>query len=367
MFAIATAIAVLAGLAGLYLSYYAGTAGGASVALAIVAAYLLALAGWCAAPPAAPGRGYDRLMPAKAADSAWAEHAFETLQERRPAPRRRPHRGGRGPRPPRLRGHRARARRRAAPRGGSRVGRASVYRALEQLEQLGLVQRLEVSRGTAGYERVEPGGHHHHHAICRRCGRMVPFEDPALERAIDRLSKAGRASRSPTTTSSCAASVSAARAELRTRGRLDPMGKTLYTAEAHVTGGRVAGHGRTSDGALEVDLRSPPELGGEEPGTNPEQLFAVGYASCFESALAAVARRRKLEAGDVGIDSKVMLVTGEERSFTIAVELAVTCPGRRARRRSSWSGPPTRSVLTQTRPEGNIEVALSANGVPVTA
>jgi Fur family ferric uptake transcriptional regulator len=69
------------------------------------------------------------------------------------------------------------------------VARASVYRALEQLEQLGLVQRLEVTRGTAGYERVEPGGEHHHHAICRRCGRMVPFEDPSLERAIATLSE----------------------------------------------------------------------------------------------------------------------------------------------------------------------------------
>lgn len=68
------------------------------------------------------------------------------------------------------------------------VGRASVYRALEQLEGLGLVQRMEVVRGTAGYERVEPGGEHHHHAICRGCGRMVPFEDPKLERAIARLS-----------------------------------------------------------------------------------------------------------------------------------------------------------------------------------
>ena len=58
------------------------------------------------------------------------------------------------------------------------VGRASVYRALEQLEQLGLVQRIEVCRGTAGFERVDPTGHHHHHAICRDCGRMVPFEDP---------------------------------------------------------------------------------------------------------------------------------------------------------------------------------------------
>ncbi|MGH2975848.1 MAG: Fur family transcriptional regulator [Solirubrobacterales bacterium] len=74
-------------------------------------------------------------------------------------------------------------------RGKPAVGRASVYRALEQLEQLGLVQRLEVTRGTASYERLEPGGEHHHHAICRRCGRMVPFEDPSLERAIDRLSE----------------------------------------------------------------------------------------------------------------------------------------------------------------------------------
>jgi Fur family ferric uptake transcriptional regulator len=67
------------------------------------------------------------------------------------------------------------------------VGRASVYRALEMLEQLGLVQRIEVCRGTAGYERVDPTGHHHHHAICRDCGRMVPFEDRALERALEHV------------------------------------------------------------------------------------------------------------------------------------------------------------------------------------
>ncbi len=69
------------------------------------------------------------------------------------------------------------------------VGRASVYRALEQLEELGLLRRVEVCRGTAGYERIEPDGHHHHHAICRDCGRMVPFEDRSLEQAISRLSK----------------------------------------------------------------------------------------------------------------------------------------------------------------------------------
>jgi Fur family ferric uptake transcriptional regulator len=68
------------------------------------------------------------------------------------------------------------------------VGRASVYRALEQLKELGLVLRIEVARGVAGYERVEPDGHHHHHAICRDCGRMVPFEDASLEHAISDIS-----------------------------------------------------------------------------------------------------------------------------------------------------------------------------------
>ncbi|HEY2054982.1 MAG TPA: Fur family transcriptional regulator [Solirubrobacterales bacterium] len=76
-------------------------------------------------------------------------------------------------------------------RGGEAgVGRASVYRALEQLEQLGLVQRIEVCRGTAGFERIDPTGHHHHHAICRDCGRMVPFEDPSLEKALDKVARA---------------------------------------------------------------------------------------------------------------------------------------------------------------------------------
>ncbi len=69
-----------------------------------------------------------------------------------------------------------------------KVARASVYRGLNQLEELRLVQRFEAERGTASYERVDIDGHHHHHAICRRCGRMEPFEDQDLERAIERLS-----------------------------------------------------------------------------------------------------------------------------------------------------------------------------------
>jgi lipoyl-dependent peroxiredoxin len=143
------------------------------------------------------------------------------------------------------------------------------------------------------------------------------------------------------------------------------VGKPLYTAEAHVTGGRLAGHGRSSDGALEVDLRVPPELGGEEPGTNPEQLFAVGYAACFENALQTVARRKKLEAGDVAIDSKVMLVTGEERSFTLAVELAVSLPSVEGEDAVGLVRAAHKVCPYSNATRGNVEVTLSANGAPV--
>jgi len=70
-------------------------------------------------------------------------------------------------------------------RGGGRpVGIASVYRVLELLTGLGLVQRVDVGRGTTRYEPVEPGGEHHHHAVCDDCGRVDPFVDAPLERAI---------------------------------------------------------------------------------------------------------------------------------------------------------------------------------------
>src|SRR6266536_2556873 len=102
------------------------------------------------------------------------------------------------------------------------------------------------------------------------------------------------------------------------------MTKVLYTAEATVTGGRADGHGRTNDGLLDVRLRTPKELGGDGDGTNPEQLFAVGYAACFEGALGAVGRRERVEVGDVSIVSRVSLGTGEDRSYVIGVELDVT-------------------------------------------
>jgi Fur family transcriptional regulator, ferric uptake regulator len=70
---------------------------------------------------------------------------------------------------------------------GRTIGRASVYRTLETLAELKLVQRLDLGSGEKRYEPHRPGGEHHHHLVCDRCGDVSAFEDPGLERAIERL------------------------------------------------------------------------------------------------------------------------------------------------------------------------------------
>jgi len=71
---------------------------------------------------------------------------------------------------------------------GSGVGLASIYRALELLERLGLIKRFDVGEGVARYEAAHPSGEHHHHVVCDSCGTVEPFEDEALEKAINHLS-----------------------------------------------------------------------------------------------------------------------------------------------------------------------------------
>jgi Fur family ferric uptake transcriptional regulator len=72
---------------------------------------------------------------------------------------------------------------------GRPPGRASVYRVLELLVEHGLVERVAVGQGLARFETVDPSGEHHHHLVCVQCGRLVAFDDPALERAIDKVSE----------------------------------------------------------------------------------------------------------------------------------------------------------------------------------
>ena len=139
--------------------------------------------------------------------------------------------------------------------------------------------------------------------------------------------------------------------------------RVIYTAHAHVTGGRTAGHGRTSDGALDVELRTPRELGGDVDGTNPEQLFAVGYAACFESALGAVARRRRLGLPDVAIDSSVMLMPTASGGYKLAVTLAVALPSIDDAVEASELVSAAHEVCPYSNAtRGNIDVTLTANG-----
>jgi lipoyl-dependent peroxiredoxin len=143
-------------------------------------------------------------------------------------------------------------------------------------------------------------------------------------------------------------------------------GRVLYTAHAHVTGGRVNGHGVSSDGALDVQLRPPVETGGPGGGTNPEQLFAVGYAACFEGALGAAARREHLEVDDVAIESRVSLMPTQDRGFTVGVEMDVTLPSINGTEQAVELVRAAHQICPYSNAtRGNIDVALTANGAPV--
>ncbi|MGC4105990.1 MAG: organic hydroperoxide resistance protein [Thermomicrobiales bacterium] len=96
----------------------------------------------------------------------------------------------------------------------------------------------------------------------------------------------------------------------------------VYTAHASVTGGR-AGHATTDDGRLDVTLSQPGSSGN---GTNPEQLFAAGYAACFQSAMGSVARQQGLDVSKSVIDSSVSLYRGDA-SYHLGVAMKVTIPG----------------------------------------
>jgi Ohr subfamily peroxiredoxin len=142
--------------------------------------------------------------------------------------------------------------------------------------------------------------------------------------------------------------------------------KALYTAEARVTGGRANGRGRTTDGQLDVELRMPKELGGDGNGTNPEQLFAVGYAACFEAVLGLLGKRAKVVTDDAAIDATVMLLPIDNGRFKLGVELDVALP----------SVPDADQAVDLVRSaheicpysnatRGNIDVAITVNGTPL--
>ena len=136
----------------------------------------------------------------------------------------------------------------------------------------------------------------------------------------------------------------------------------LYTAEVTVTGGRE-GHARASDGRLEVDLDVPSEMGGADgPGTNPEQLFAAGYAACFQSALLRIAAGRKLDVTGWRITARVGIGPLESGGFGLSAELDLGAPGiGRDEALDLMRG--AHQVCPYSRAtRGNIDVALTFEG-----
>jgi osmotically inducible protein OsmC len=132
----------------------------------------------------------------------------------------------------------------------------------------------------------------------------------------------------------------------------------LYEAVGHATGDGRNGHARTDDGMLEVDVRVPKELGGPGGATNPEQLFACGYAACFHSAIKFTAARQKLDVTDSEVSATVFLGM-VETGFGLAVELDVHIPNldRETAQRLAEDAHKVCPYSNATR--GNIEVKLA--------
>jgi osmotically inducible protein OsmC len=140
----------------------------------------------------------------------------------------------------------------------------------------------------------------------------------------------------------------------------------LYTAKAHITGGRD-GRATSADGHPDLLLKPPQALGGpDEPeATNPEELFALGYGSCFLSALQFAARSQKMSAKEFTMDSAVHLVQDGERGFAVAVELHGTLPGVEREKAVELMHLAHKGCPYSKATRGNIDVQLFLGDEPI--
>lgn len=114
-------------------------------------------------------------------------------------------------------------------------------------------------------------------------------------------------------------------ATMTEEAKIPQLKKVLYTAKAHTTGGREGGSSRTSDGRLDVRLSIP---GAPGDGTNPEQLFAAGWSSCFTSAMKIVAAKNKVKFPEAGfVDAEVDLCLDALDTYFIRARLSISLPG----------------------------------------
>lgn len=135
--------------------------------------------------------------------------------------------------------------------------------------------------------------------------------------------------------------------------------KPLYTARATATGGR-AGHAVSDDGVLDVDLKPPTEMGGPGGATNPEQLFAAGYAACFQSALAVVGRRQDVDTSASTVEAVVTIGTIPGGGYGLAVALRISIPGTDAETTRALAEAAHQVCPYSNATRGNIDVTVSA-------
>ena len=137
----------------------------------------------------------------------------------------------------------------------------------------------------------------------------------------------------------------------------------IYTALASSTGNGRNGHVRSSDGVLDLDLATPKELGGPGGASNPEQLFAAGYAACFHSALKAVARTRKMDLPDSAVTAQVGMGPDDSGAFHLEVSLLVEVSGVDQATADDLVAAAHRMCPYSNATRGNIDVALEATVV----
>jgi osmotically inducible protein OsmC len=135
--------------------------------------------------------------------------------------------------------------------------------------------------------------------------------------------------------------------------------EVLYTAEATATGGRKNGRARSADGVIDLPINPPKEVGGSGEGTNPEQLFAAGYAACFDNALASVARIEGIQQGQTSVTALVSLGKHPEGGYGLDVELRVAVPDLPRDQAESLVAKAHRRCPYSRATHGNIDVRLT--------
>ena len=133
----------------------------------------------------------------------------------------------------------------------------------------------------------------------------------------------------------------------------------IYTATAVSTGDARNGHVQSSDGLIDADVRIPKEMGGAGGATNPEQLFAAGYAACFHSALKLVAGKAKVDMTDSEVVADVSIGENGQGGFGLAVQLEVTIPGADAATAQQLAEQAHQVCPYSNATRGNIEVELT--------